>query len=219
MPHLVRVDVVLPYITNLPRDVALNTLWWEVADDATPTDIEDAANATIALYNTAPTGAPNPISNWLSTMITRDSNGCRLELYNQSDSVPRSPIVIPFTLGAGDNTNTLPLEVAVCGSFAADPESGVAQGRLRGRNFYGPLTSNAITFHAELPPTVTADLALAITKAQLEYRNTLPTAVSWVVWSRTANLAHTVTHGWCDNEFDTQRRRQVAATTRHVWSI
>jgi hypothetical protein len=55
--------------------------------------------------------------------------------------------------------------------------------------------------------------------ALCERMATGPTTVRWAIYSRAANQAYEVSGGFIDNEFDTQRRRQVDATARTTWGL
>jgi hypothetical protein len=44
-------------------------------------------------------------------------------------------------------------------------------------------------------------------------------AVTWVVVSQVGIEANVVTAGWCDNAFDTQRRRGNDPSARDTWAV
>ena len=143
--------------------------------------------------------------------------------YNPDDAKPR-PRHVKLPLGevsGGSGLQGLPNEVAACVSFYDNNVAG-----QRGRIYFGPLASSAMN------QTVPGDAQLAVAA-----RNTLSTqagllrdkntnAARWAVksvsrkdGSITADdpVYRTVKSGWVDNAFDTQRRRGVKPTERHVF--
>jgi hypothetical protein len=100
-------------------------------------------------------------------------------------------------------------------SFQGAPESGVSQARKRGRVFIGPLRSSLIGADGR-PSPATVSLFAAEGEDLLDASNAA-TTWSWTVHSATTGDNSVVTNGWCDNEFDTQRRRGRIATSRTVF--
>lgn len=214
---IVRADVVMPYITGTPEDVVMNTYHFNV-----PIVGEDAFIAIFSalqnVYNTVPTGATASIGSQLSAYIDRTADSCQILAYDAQNEGP------PLAGGLWDLDSTaqlssLPFEVALCGSYSAY-QLGVDRRRSRGRIYFGPFNSNALTDPDDQPSVPTTSLMNSVSGALADLRDsgTLATAeVEWVVYSRMNDAAYPVTAGWVDNAWDTQRRRQVEASTRINW--
>ena len=149
-----------------------------------------------------------------------------------------------FTLGNPVSAVDIPSEVAVCFSFHAaygtsveegaidtsipSSEEAIDQGaptthtgrdrpraRVRGRIYVGPLSFGAVKTSGGAQCTVADDLVTALVGAGGAGPRLLAlTGANWRVWSRRNAAVYTVTTGWVDNEFDTQRRRRIKATAR-----
>jgi len=146
-----------------------------------------------------------------------------------------------FTLAAADVAAFMPDEVAICMSYHGDltglleegaidtaipsDEAAIDEGaptthtgrdrpksRHRGRIFIGPLVYNSVissSAPAKLTAQVQNDIKAAATGALLGL-----VGANWRVWSRRDAAVYTVTGGFIDNAFDTQRRRSVRASSR-----
>lgn len=218
---MLRVNAVLPYLTGLPRDVAINAFHF-----ATP-DLDPAAEASAIVfavqefYNT-PVGAGDPLADWISDFVTRGTNECRLDFF--VDDIPDLGLqgTFPWTLGGAPPNSTLPLEVSLCTSLVGLDPGAVPIRRRRGRLYIGPLAGTAITYVGDNPPVPAAELITALvgaTERLADSPDLEAEGVQWQVWSRTNDAGYRVTSGWVDNEFDTQRRREVDATARTSWSL
>lgn len=213
-----RIQVVLPYSTNLPQDVATNTFHFDVISTSPVLGAQIAMTRLEAFYNETPsTPAVNPLSTYISGVVNR--TGCRMVAYDLDDPRPRAPIFEnEWTLGSATGTN-LPNELAVCGSYQADREAGVPQGRRRGRVFIGPLRASAMASGSASasPPPATAFMD-TLAQAMYDLSDASDGEVQWVGYSRTTGTAWVPTNGWVDNDFDIQRRREPRPTARTLWS-
>jgi hypothetical protein len=211
-----RFDAVLPYTTGLPRDVAINTFHVET-DSGVPItqgEIDDVSDAIVAFYTSG--SGSGQVEYWLSSMITRTTNGCRVECYgyDEEDTLDSQT----FTLAAPDVDGSAPLEVCLCVSLTASGSGPIE--RRRGRFYLGPLTysvTNAISGVAPVPNATF--LATVVNQTETLHGALVSAGCPWSVYSRVGNGANPITGGWVDNEFDTQRRRQVAATARTTLSF
>lgn len=220
---LVRADVVLPYNTNLPRDVAINTFWF-ASNSLSNADIRSAWDTPLqSFYNDLGEDQADKIGALLSNVIQR--NACRIEWYN--GLTPGPPFhITSFTLVPTETTTTdLPLQIALVASFYSVLASSTGEILPRpsrsGRVFVGPWTILAVnptqTSGTPTPaPGVVSDLAIAA--ATLAGNGASETSW-WAVWSRKLNAASPITNGWVDNRWDTQRRRDEDATSRQVWEL
>lgn len=213
----IRATVVLPYVSNLPRDVTTNTFWF--SSEAAPSVYgAEIAARLIAFYTTIPGGAANPLSFYLSGVISRAALACRVQCYDMSDPAPRPPSYEQNWTLSGASGDNLPNEVSVVGSFQGDRVAGVNQARRRGRVFIGPLKVSALgTNTATNTPTVVSGLRTTLKGAMTDLASQNTTDAFWVARSQTTGDITTVTNGWVDNDFDTQRRRQPRASVRDTW--
>lgn len=218
---LVRVDVSLPFKTNLPKDVSINTFHFEVPSTPVPSGMADITAALASFYND---GGPG-IADFLSDFIDRSADSVRVELYTIDDlSHPVSgppTAVSSFTLGGPSDTSALPMEVAACLSYRSSTAT-VPDRRRRGRVYLGPLNHDAIHYGTGVTPPTLSDaftLAMASAGAALAGDATLNgEGIWWAVFSRAQAQSFIIDSGWVDNEPDTQRRRGIDATARTPWS-
>lgn len=228
MAQVFKVDVVLPYITDLPRDVAVNTFHFQWGE-GDPTGPDAIPPALEAFYNeTKATGAS--LASFISAYVKRDADACRMDLYGVPATPPIGPRVTgpplgssSFTLEPSADTESLPFEVALCisehSNFVAVPKA-----RQRGRQYIGPLAFGAINPNANDPsrPTDLLRETLVECGSDLMADTGLAAAdIQWGVWSNGSAVApstnsafYPITGGWVDNEWDTQRRRGTEANVR-----
>lgn len=217
---IVRAQVTLPYTTNLPRDVAVNTFHFAMstADD---TGAGNVADDLIEFYNTSAGGAT--VANYLSAQITRATNGCTVEFYDRAAPDGEPPFYAEaFTLGAAGSVNSLPAEVALCTSFVGQTTGDLPLRRRRGRVFIGPLAVGALETGSGIVGNPTDQFVTtlsAATERLAEAYYSSPGGIDFIVFSRLSATGSKVARGWVDQEFDTQRRRQVRATQRTIWDL
>lgn len=203
----VRALITIPMDSGLLEDAATNTLYFEAP-------LVDQA-AELTGITTALTSFYQAVDVYLSA---RCNNPVTVRYYDLSQAQPRVPLredTMTLTFGTGD---PLPQEVALCLSFQGAKSSGVNQARRRGRIYLGPLdrTAAGSTVNADRPhATALSTIATAATAlATAAFGNGTP----WVVYSPSNNASTSVTDGWLDNAFDTQRRRGLAPTSRTLWT-
>lgn len=211
-------QVRLPYTTQLPRDVAVNTFWTLGGGDR----LDQAVEAEVAItrfYNEDNTN--NHLSYWLSPLISRQPGACIIQTYDLADPQPRPPISqVFFQLGAPGTNTSLPMEVALVASFHGEPAAGIRQARRRGRVYLGPLITAAAESGSNQPSrphsTFIVDVRDACSRLASEL-NGEDDAPQWIVHSRVSSNNAPVIGGWVDNEWDTQRRRGLDPTARTTW--
>jgi len=220
---LVLARVTLPYTTNLPDDVAINTFVFDDTTSPGPATSE-ITDLLVDFYNTAQATTLS-VGQHISEVVSRSSNVCAIslaEIIDPGPTVDVGPVYYldQFTLAAAHGTGTavsLPLEVAVVNTIKNDSETAIPIGRRRGRQYIGPLDILALDTAGPYP-FLTNGLQLTLAQASETLRDDASTAdVAWQIWSRAAGEAYPVTSGWINNEFDTQRRRGADATVREVW--
>lgn len=212
MVDLYRCQVVLPYGSGLPEDVSTNTFYTEVAD----TDGLTAFLAgLVAFYNDSYGGSGHGLSYYISEYISRDTDACKIRVYDMGDPEPR-PLLLeqPFSLAEDGDTSSLPLEVSLCNSYKA---IGASNPRKRGRVFIGPL--GLVSLNSNGGPSTPLIQAMAAAAEALQAGGSGPDPYTWVGYSQAAGLPFVIHDGWVDNEFDTQRRRQIRATDRTTWTV
>ncbi len=195
----------------LPRDLFVNTFHFRKDTALDADDRAAIASRLIEFYNTLNGGAATAVSSWIGAGVSRGANLSTIKQYDLADLKPR-PIARTdmFTLGAAGNAlGDYPSEVAVTISYFGSQNVK----RRRGRIYIGPLLDDAGT----LQPNVRVSSALranfATAAARLRDQSNLA-GVPWVVHSEAALQDFTITGGWVDNEFDTQRRRGLRADAR-----
>jgi hypothetical protein len=190
----------------------------------------------------APGGGNIPAGNTVGSLLGSNlATACTMIAYQLApvgSMVPVTPLGGPIAThlwnmtGPGGGTTNLPRECAVVLSLAA-AHAGVAEdvpggvpgpkgdthpaARYRGRIYLGPLNLAAVTQAAD-SPVVNVSMQVAATGAAYALNEAVNVLAgdtsSWVVWSRKDHLLRSITGGWCDNAFDTQRRRGLKASSR-----
>lgn len=220
MPTNIQAQVVLPFTTNLPRDVAVNTFGFTFTGEGEPDedDYDDLTGALADFYNKM---QPNGyrIANFISQGVTGAAYSAKIKLYDAASPDYGGPLFSAewALYRGGGPRGDMPAEVAVCLSFAGDPSPTMPMSRRRGRIFLGPLTGNAATQQDPFPIVASTLQETGLNAlAQLYADTTGAPAVPWVwsVWSRTAGVMVPIVRGWVNNEFDTQRRRQLRPSGR-----
>lgn len=204
VPHIV-CQVSIPFITNIPEDVAVNNWSFEVAT----ADEANAAQCGEFLYNFY-----SGIASYYSTLV--EGKTPYTKFYDRSDPEPRSPFLEgPLTGVTFPGDDPLPSEVACCLSFRGVLVSGQPPARRRGRVYLGPLGRSVMENETVARPG--APFRSAVLAAYEDAWTALTTAGNvHEVWSPTSSQGHTVVQAWTDNAFDTQRSRGVRATARAV---
>lgn len=212
-----RATVTLPYVTNIPRDVATNTFWFELPNDPPWTTL---SGRLVEFYNEEVAPATYGLHRYLSQHISRATNACTIEWYNMTQPEPRVPVhTTSFTLDVSAASANLPNEISLCASFQAPTQSGMPQSRRRGRVYLGPFTTAVNGSSGTEPGRPDAVLRTAAAAACARLAGYNDTFQYWGVYSRVNGSIAEITNGWVNNEWDTQRRRQPAPTSRDTWSI
>jgi hypothetical protein len=205
---LIRAQVILPYFTNIPEDVATNTLYFLTTGvPATGPELAEINDRIIDAYGV--------IDQALASFVSRVGNSAQIKLYDMADPLPRAPIdTTNFALAAAAESLSMPGEVSVVMSYHASYESGVPNARRRGRIYLGPLGRTPIGggSGSAFPSVAGAFIVLVGAMFDILIRNTGD--VIWAQYSPTAGEPQAVVGGWVDDAIDTQRRRGNAPTTR-----
>lgn len=218
-----KAQVTLAWTSGLPTDVTTNTFHF-VGEGAT--DYTLALGWLGTMYTSL-----GPL---FSTIISRAADQGTVKFYDLADAKPRPPLSENvFTVpAAGAGGVDLPCECALVGSYQAVPRAGIRQASRRGRAYFGPWQQAASSTDYKRPDATYTD-AVRDALAALQTSSEASSLCRWAVYSPTLaggweipggsgppNLAGAVApidNGWCDNEWDTQRSRGLAATTRLVF--
>jgi hypothetical protein len=218
MSVLLQATVRMPYVSQLPRDVSENTFSFNV-DNSLSDEMDAIIDTRLSNFYNLPMSGIS-ISSRLSSVISRNLATLRLRPTDPTTAAQVGPTRIrSFSIAAQVDSNSLPHEVALCVSFRSGTAAGglVPLQRRTGRIYLGPLTANSMTAGAD--PVPAANLLTRVQVGALELADANDGDAAWCVWSRAAGTLSPVDNGWTDNEWDTQRRRGNAATSRNPWTL
>jgi hypothetical protein len=182
--------------SDLPRDAAINTLYFD--DRGVTTDPDGLCDAVLGVY----------------------ADKCRqvhmeATAYDVHEAKPRSPKGHAVrNLGVSGSVGSLPREIAICLSFYA----GSNRPRNRGRIYLPCYLLSGVTID-QRPSATVQQVALAFaTVSNSSFPDVGGVDVQWVVWSPTDDAAKPITNGWVDDEWDTVRSRGLRPTTRQTFA-
>ena len=137
------------------------------------------------------------------------ANGGKVVAYNMADPKPRpEKAVSSYTPGSWMTSVSWPRQVALCVSFYAQRNLKNQRGRifLPINNQWSPI--------GERPSSATQNSACQLIKSL--YDATLALTPSWTldVYSKVQDQSYAITNVWCNDVWDTQRRRAPKETTR-----
>lgn len=227
-----RAQTTMPYITNIPKDVSTNTLYFHAALELDSTDATILANLVADFYRIPNTTGSVGIGNaLLSNHFSRAALACRTVIWNLDDPLPRVAIAevlwtLPALAGAVATIQNMPAETAIVMSIFNAPVSGIPAGRQRNRIYVGPIMGygGAGGTATALPRvgSLQADIILDSAQVLRDQVFTAGFGCQWVVYSATAQAAATEYY-WpvyrlrVNDEYDTQRRRQPSVVS--AWQI
>lgn len=227
---LMRAQITIPLDSGIPEDAIVNTLYFDGDEDldqvATDADYHNTVfDAIQTFYNTFDQGLYG----------SNVGDNATVKIYDMRDPLPRQPEFEDTFALANKLVSALPNEVALCLSFQAVAVSGQLQRRRRGRIYLGPIANHGdcvSVINGQARPSLEMR-QLVIDAADAMKQTDLPIgiggSVRWAVYSRTTDTGtgspalpgtsiddafHDVDNGWCDDAFDTQRRRGPDATAR-----
>lgn len=211
-------QVRIPYDTGMPRDATVNTFAFTTAGaDVLTTDHTEIVTRLRNFYSSVHPGATVALASQWGTGV--DLANATIKTYDAGDVMPRAPIGEAVGITATTGTTVEPSELAAVLSFQGLRQSGQIQARRRGRIFFGPLATIALT--STYPVRLNANM-IAAGNAAMKYlagENDLPIGINWGVYSRTNQSVVDVHDGWVDNAVDIQRRRGEDATARTTWTL
>lgn len=243
---LYTVQNILHANTGLPADDVVNTFSFETNEGAASTSVAAALNGHVAASYVIPSGTTiggygagvAPVGQWLAHYLR---TGATPTVKAYDADAPGSPLATSTWAGGittGLDSNSLPAEVALCLSFQglplaateapddADADSAPErpQSRRRGRVYIGPLSPSCAGGNPSRPQSGVINSLLKMAKFLRNPTSGTLTAVNaeWGVISRAGvgGLGFTsVDQAWVDDEFDTQRRRGLKATSRTTLAL
>lgn len=181
--------------SGLPEDVFENVLYF---DTNTPDSREGCADGIAAAYDAFPHSA-----GW---------DGLEVRIYELAGGQPIESYEYPSVAGKGTPGAT---EVAVCLSYATVDDVEQSTKRRRGRIYIGPYASSYVT--ASRPNSTIRDAVLDLGEALASIGTADLT--TWHMYSQTDQIAVKIESIWCDDAWDTQRRRGLAPTMREVRDV
>jgi hypothetical protein len=220
-------------VTGIARDEVENTFWFAAVGAGMPAYGDTLAAHIAAYYNTA-TLDGSKVGSFLNETISRTVQH-QISFYDAIPLLTPGGVTGPplqihdFTLVDPLSANCLPDTTAIGLSFHGDltgvPENSGAtrpRARRRGRIFIGPLIVNAAVIDSSSGVARPADTAMsAIQERAVDLAGDLGDdgVAAWSVFSRKDLVFYPITGGWVDDRFDNQRRRDIDATRRIVFTV
>jgi hypothetical protein len=185
--------------SNLPKDVYENVLFYEVI---APDTVKGTCDELVAKYAGSGAGDASFIGG---------INSVTVRAYPLAGGQP----IEESTATTGKVSLAFPHEVAVCLSYATVDDVAASTPRRRGRIYLGPMgTSGGDT------PRVSAQLrGLVLAFGQSLASVGFADSTTWKLYSRTDLATFKIESIWCDDSWDTQRRRGLAPTLRTAQDV
>lgn len=206
------VQTIFESATQLPSDSIVNTTHWV----GSLSDLDNIRDILVDFYAVEAPDAPSTIINYMS--LGAITGNVTIKIYDREDDKPRIPVEIfeaDLSEGVGAE-DALPAECALVVSYQASRIAGLPQNRRRNRFYLGGF---GIT--ANDNGRVADGLVATVLFAGKEMLNAASASVdkSIVVWSGFYEAAYTISDGWVDNAWDSQRRRGLDSTARGAFSL
>lgn len=213
-----RVQIVLPGTTGIPEDHFVNTIYTSFtgapSSDAGRVEVANLmASCLSGAYANVAAGQTESLGKFISGFVDRQA--VHIKVYTMEDPKPREPTELPFSMPtAVVGTQDLPEEVALCLTIhGGNPVTP----RRRGRIYTGPFNSYALDSEQGPGPSRPKTSVMQVVRSFGEELNNLmdSAGLGWCIKSEVPSLNYVqVVGGWCDDAWDTQRRRGVDPTTR-----
>ena len=194
--------------SQLAEDAYVNT-WHFRKDLGVVTNYPNIVDLLTDFYTVTADGAVGaPIDYMSGESITGKAT---IKIYDLTEPKPRYPVYTQdqyFNISEG---SSLPTECAAVMSFQGERVAGLEQARRRNRIYLGPLSIYAMS-----DMMLKGEFVQSILFQGKQLLNAVNSSETWdwVVYSPTNNNVVSITDGWVDNGFDTQRRRGVRSTAR-----
>lgn len=227
--------------SGLPEDDIVNTMHFGSVEPVNSiTGLALAGHVAASFFDAlAQTGVDGSTeSRYLETMLSGSISRVNLPTIKVYDrDAVGSPLAVATAAGVKTKDaagKDLPNEVALCASYRGDnlslAESAAddadadsrperPRSRFRGRMFIGPWN----TIGGEQRPTTAARAAcIALIKELADLPSSgelFEAGVVFGIYSAESNAFAEVVHAWCDDAWDTQRRRGLAPSTRQQSAV
>lgn len=198
-------QAIVKTLDNVQANFATNT-WHFFADDVAA--LGSAHTALLAFYAA--------VDQYMSALVSGAAGSIEIVAYNDEDAPPRAPVLRTTSFLVPGTGDPLPTEVSLCVSFQGSRLSGVPQARRRGR-IYLPFMNEANNA-ADARPSTGLVVGVVAGAQGLLSASDAAASWNWVTYSTVAPGYATVTDGWVDNEWDTQRRRGRSSTSRTTFT-
>jgi len=150
-------------------------------------------------------------------MLGIAQNNHIIKFYDVGAPAPNYPVYeTTFNLATSVNATDLPQEVALCVSYRNNTQNSVLRARRRGRIYISGWAESRNTAGR---PTSAAYQGLA--QAYKDYCDAVNVISGFtaVVYSRVQDITSEIEEVWCDDEWDTMRRRGGKPTARYSLSV
>jgi hypothetical protein len=194
----VDVQVCLRNVSGLPEDVAVNTLYF---DNGFPDTGQGLADGIFAAYQ------------GLKPILSSSYPNMTIKLYTPGVNAAGPSFQKDYSFPGGGSPG--PAETAICLSYATVDNPDASLPRRRGRVYLGPLAASAT--NAARPDATLRDYVLDFGEklAQVGFASN----TTWKMRSKLDNLYIKIESIWCDDAWDTQRRRGLSPTLREVRDV
>lgn len=221
--------------SGLPKDDIVNTMHFADGDGPDPlVAAAIAGRVAAAFYDANNPAVPGDLyEEFISNQISRVLLPT-IKVYNAEAEGSPLAIATQAAMRASQSNSSMATETALAVTYHADltgfpeeaPDGIDADGlpdrprqRRRNRMYLGPFNLSALNSLTGRPETTLQACALDLVR-----RLSLPFAapyedVSLVIWSTKMQDMSIPVAVWCDNAFDTQRRRGVAPTGRTTLAL
>jgi hypothetical protein len=225
---IMRLQHTYNHLSGMAEDAVVNTFHFSSGSGGAAVNATTGAQVAelvLDFYDESHTGQTNQIQTYIAEASMAASRHT-IKVYDLDDDEPRVP-VYQVTTNNGTANNAVapgPAEVALCLSYRSTIESGTPMARRRGRIYIGPLNASVgevdVAGHFRPLATVRNNLVMAGRGLQVTARTA---GWPWVVRhgggsvdgeGTTLAFSSEIFHCWCDDAFDTQRRRGPKPTTR-----
>jgi len=202
---LVKLQVNVQGDSVLPRDAAINTLYFDVGSvvGGTP-DYAALANDMGGIYSSVWQNGGN------DNQITVRAYDA--EVLKTVGGKTGPPDAVHIRNAGNAPAAGKPREVALCLSYYAS----VNQPGKRGRIY---LPAFAIVASSQMAGRPASDWLIRATQMATAFGNLGGANVEWHLFSPKVRQSFKITNAWCDNEWDTQRSRGLKPTTRDTVTL
>lgn len=190
---------------DVPKDFVSNSLYFQ-AGAVTPgqADYQALVDHVRDIFYTANTGGTAPWGEWVG-------RGGRVVAYDMAAAKPRPELAVSTHVPTTWEAAGLgPRHVALCMSFYAARNLPSQRGRI----FLGPWLASRLT---ETPNSGTRSTVMDLAQRLYALGSLSPTPFLHVVHSQKLNNFQPVTHYWCNDVWDTIRKRLSKETVRTLY--